>query len=124
MLDFRRKEPKKPFQHAHDCKIFKLEPSVEIKWSETRRGVWEAVCVCGKDYHYEPVSDGRIQLDPYDPSTFRLAPQCEQRDITDPVLLKILLKVHEGTGGPYHWVTCGACDTSWQVLHYAAESEG
>ena len=45
---------------------------------------------------------------PYDPLTSRHAPQCEQREIADAMLLKALLKVQPGSGGEYHWVTYGA----------------
>lgn len=89
-----------------------------------REGHFQRECQCGKEHVRESPADHRVRLDPLDPSTARHAPQCEQRDITDPVLLKALLKVQEGTGGPYHWVTCGVCDTSWQVMHYDVESAG
>ena len=36
------------------------DPEVQIPWSEIRRGVWEAVCVCGVPYHHDPITD-----DPY-----------------------------------------------------------
>jgi len=38
-------------------------------------------------------------------------------------MLKILLKVASGSGGDYWWMTCGGCECSWQVPHYA-ESVG
>jgi hypothetical protein len=28
-------------------------------------------------------------------------------------------KVKDGAGGSYWWVECGACNTAWQVPHYA-----
>jgi hypothetical protein len=34
-------------------------------------------------------------------------------------MLRVLLKVRDGAGGDYWWVECGACDTGWQVPHYA-----
>jgi hypothetical protein len=37
-------------------------------------------------------------------------------------VLRIVLKVQEGADPGYWWVTCGACETSWQVLHHAAET--
>jgi hypothetical protein len=43
----RRKGPTKQFQHSDDCRILKADPSVDIPWSEIRRGVWRAECVCG-----------------------------------------------------------------------------
>ena len=36
-------------------------------------------------------------------------------------MLRVLLKVIDK--GAYDWVTCNACDYSWQVPHYA-ESVG
>ena len=101
-----------------------LEPNIEIPWSEIRRCVWEAVCVCGKSYHHEPIIDRRVRLDPYDPSTSRHLLQCEQRDTTDPALLRAILRVREGAEGDYWVVECGVCETFWQVPHYAVESEG
>jgi hypothetical protein len=65
-----------------------------------------------------------LGLDPLDPSTSRHAGQFEPRDTTDPALLRLLLKVQDGADPGYWWVTCGACETSWQVWHYAAESAG
>lgn len=46
----------------------------------------------------------------------------EHRDVTDPVLLRAILRVHDREG--YWWVECGTCDYGWQVPHYAAESVG
>jgi hypothetical protein len=117
----RKKGPDKAFSHADDCKIAKVDPDVKIEWSEIRRGVWEAVCVCGKQYSYEP-ADSRTRLDPLDPSTSRHMPQCEHRDTTDPETLRFILDVKDGLEPGYWWVTCRACATSWQVLHFAAES--
>jgi hypothetical protein len=50
--------------------------------------------------------------------------QCEYVSETDPAVLKVLLKVKPGMGEGYDWVTCNACETAWQVPHYAAESVG
>jgi hypothetical protein len=72
---------------------------------------------------YEEPTDRRVRLDPYDPSTFRHAGQCEHRDASDPALLRVILKVRDGVGGGYWWVECGTCEWGWQVPHYA-ESVG
>lgn len=69
-------------------------------------------------------ADRRARLDPLDRDTSRHAPQCEHRDTTDPALLQVILTVRDGLEPGYRWVTCGACDTSWQVLHYATENAG
>jgi hypothetical protein len=71
----------------------------------------------------EESADRRVRLDPYDPSTFRPAGQCEHRHTSNPALLRVILKVRDGAGGRYWWVECGACDTAWQVPYYA-ESVG
>jgi hypothetical protein len=95
------------------------DPDVQIEWSEVETGHWEAVCVCGHEFFHEPLTDERERLDPYDPSTFRHAGQCEHRDTTDPDLFRLFLKVKDGAGdaGGYWWVECGSCETSWQVLY-------
>ena len=43
----KKKGPDQPFGHAPDCKIVHADPDLQISWSEIRRGVWEARCVCG-----------------------------------------------------------------------------
>jgi hypothetical protein len=48
---------------------------------------------------------------------------CEFASETDAAMLRVILKVKDGAGGDYWWVECGACDTAWQVPHYA-ESVG
>lgn len=118
MFHLPKNKPDLPaFRHSSDCKILARDPSVEIHWSEIRGGVWEAVCVCGKQYHYVEVA-ARARQDPYDPDTFRHAGQCEQRDITDPALIRMMLRVKEGAGGTHWFVECGVCGNGWQVLHY------
>jgi hypothetical protein len=117
-LNLKKKGPTLPFTHAADCKIVKADPDVQIEWSEVSAGHWEAVCVCGHEYFNAPLTDDRERLDPYDPSTFRHAGQCEHRDTTDPALLKAILKVRDGAGGGYWWVQCATCDCGWQVPHY------
>ena len=84
---------------------------------------WRAVCQCGSEDVYEEPTDHRVRLDPYDPSTFRHAGQCEYRYTSDPALLRVILKVKDGAGGGYWWVECGTCECGWQVPHYA-ESVG
>jgi hypothetical protein len=123
MFGLKKKGPDKAFIHTDDCKIVKADPGVEIPWSEVERGHWEAVCQCQSEHFYEPAAP-RARLDPLDPSTFRHAPECEHRDTTDPAFIRALLKIQDGMDEGYWWVTCGSCDTSWQVLHYAAESVG
>jgi hypothetical protein len=49
--------------------------------------------------------------------------RCEFASETDPTVLRIRLKVQDGAGGGYSWVTCGGCDMGWQVPYYA-ESVG
>ena len=61
----------------------------------------------------------RVWLDPYDPSTFRHAGQCERRSTSDPALLRAILKVRDGAGGGYWWVECATCECGWQVPYYA-----
>jgi len=68
-------------------------------------------------------SNGVARLDPYDPSTFRHAGQCEHRSTSDPALLRAILKVRDGAGGGYWWVECASCEIGWQVPHHA-ESVG
>jgi hypothetical protein len=124
MFDLRKQGPTRPFAHAYDCKILAADPGVEIQWSEIERGHWVAECVCGTEDVYEEHADRRARLDPLDPSTFRHAGGCEHRDTTDPALLAVILKVRDGAGEGYWWVECSACDTAWQVPHYAAETVG
>jgi HNH endonuclease len=96
----------------------------EIPWSEVESGHWQADCQCRSEHVYDRSADPRARLDRRDPSTFRHAGQCEHRGTTDPVVLRAISKVRDGAGGDYWWVECGACDTAWQVPHYAAESVG
>jgi hypothetical protein len=123
MFGLRKKGPDQAFHHADDCKIAKVDPDVQIPWNEVESGLWVAQCQCGKEYYRDPVAQP-ARLDPLDPSTSRHAPECEHRDTTDPALLKAILQVKPGLEDGYWWVTCNICGTSWQVLHFAAESEG
>jgi hypothetical protein len=111
------------FKHADDCKIVKVDPSIEIPWNEVRAGYWEARCVCNVQGWHAPDVDRRTPLDPRDPSTFRHAGECEHRDTTDPALFRALLKVRDGMGLDYWWVECGSCNAARQVAHYV-ESVG
>ena len=74
-----------------------------------------AQCVCGKEYHRDPVADRRVRLDPLDPKTSQHAGECEFATVTDPAVLRVLLKVQEGAGGGY----CG--DVRW-LRHRVAGS--
>jgi hypothetical protein len=69
-------------------------------------------------------TDHRARIEPLDPSAFRGAGECERRDTTDPAVIKLILNVKLGMSEGYDWVTCNACQTSWQVPHYAEESVG
>jgi hypothetical protein len=102
--------------NPEDCRIWKTGPGVQIPWSEIRRGVWEAVCVCGKQYHHEPVGDDRVRNDPLKIG-HRGAPQCELHGETDPAVPRLALKGQPFMGA----VPC--LDTGWQVPHFA-ESVG
>lgn len=104
------------------AKILKADPDVEIPWQEIETDLWIAECVCGKEYHREPLADGRVRLDPLDPSTARHAPQCEHAHTTDAAVLRLVLNVKDGLEPGYWWVTCLACHASWQVLHHGVES--
>jgi hypothetical protein len=72
-----------------------------------------AECQCGKEYHRESPTDGRARLDPLDPSTFRHVPACDQRDITDPAIIRATLRVQDSEG--YWWVESGMCACCWQT---------
>jgi len=120
MFGLRKKGPTRAFSHASDCKIVKADPGVEIQWQEVETGLWIAECQCGKEYHREPPADGRVRLDPMDPSTFRHQPACDQRDVTDPAIIRATLRVQDREG--YWWVECSMCACCWQTPYYAAES--
>ena len=85
------------------------------------RGVCEARCVCGVQYHHDPITDDRVRLSPFDPKTGRHSALCEFATQTDTALLRAVLKVTHKDG--YDWVECNACAYGWQVAHYA-ESVG
>ena len=119
MFDRRKKRPARPFAHADNCKIVKADPGVEIRWQEVETGLWIAECQCGKEYHREPLADSRVRLDPLDPSTFRHGGGCDQRDVTDPAIIRATLRVQEREG--YWWVECSMCPCCWQTPYVAAE---
>jgi len=78
-----------PTTHGREkCKIKAADPTVSIEWSELQGGHWRAVCHCGSEDVYEEPADRRVRLDPYDPSIFRHAGQCEHRYTSDPALLR------------------------------------
>jgi len=49
--------------------------------------------------------------------------QCEFASMTDPSVLRVLLKVKPGMGESYDWVECGGSGSGWPVPFYA-ESVG
>jgi hypothetical protein len=123
VLRKRIEPPDRPFSHVDDCRILAADPTVVIPWSRLEYGRWRRECVCGAEGWTEPAAE-RIRLDPLDPSTAHHAGECEFKDVTDPAVLKVLLKVREGQGGGYWWVECGSCATGWQVPFYGSESVG
>jgi hypothetical protein len=123
MFGRKRGPPDKTFSHSDNCKIVAADPGVSIEWSEIETGHWQAVCVCGTQNYYEP-RQSRVRVDPRDPATARHLGQCEFKDVADPAVLKVLLKVRNGMGGDYWWVECGGCETAWQVPYYAEETVG
>jgi len=122
MFNRTKKAPDEPFSHAPDCKIVHADPGVQIPWSEIRRGVWEARCVCGVQNHHDPVTDDRVRLNPLDPKTSRHAGQCEFNGVTDPAMLRAVLRVTRKDG--YDWAECNGCDIGWQVAHLAESAQG
>jgi hypothetical protein len=122
MSMFRSKQrpepPDRPFVHADGCKILAADRNVQIDWQEVERGYWQRRCQCTVEHHREPPARP-ARLDPLDPKTSRHLPHCDFASETDPALLRLALKVKDGMGPGYWWVTCQVCDASWQVLHYA-----
>jgi hypothetical protein len=117
MFGLKKGGPDKAFSHSDDCGIVAVDPGVSIPWNETRTGHWEARCQCGVEYFDQPVADRRVRLDPLDPRTANHLPQREFVTVTDPAVLRVLLKVTDK--GDYAWVECGSCEAGWQVLFYA-----
>jgi hypothetical protein len=84
MFGLKRKWPSKAFTHADNRKILKADPGCGDPRSEIETGYWVAQCVCGKEYHRDPVVDRRVRLDPLDPKTSHHAGECEFASETDP----------------------------------------
>ena len=96
------------------------DPGYEPEWQEVETGHYRRTCRCYAEDIYEPWLDTRERQDPYDPSTFDHAPECEHRDVTDPAIIRAILTV---TDRENYWaVTCGTCQHIWQVFHSAAET--
>jgi len=115
--------PRRAEPFAVDARLCeKLLEATKIPWSEIRRGVWEARFVCGVQYHHDPVTDDRVRLNPLDPKTSRHAGQCEFNGVTDPAMLRAVLRVTRKDG--YDWVECNGCDIGWQVAHFAESAQG
>jgi hypothetical protein len=102
--------------------MVRADPGFQPEWQEIETGHWRRECQCYAEDHWEAPVDRRTRLDPLDPATFRHAPQCEHRDTTDPDLVRVILRVQEGGGEGYWWVTCGICEHGWQIPHYAASA--
>ncbi len=113
----RVRPPDSPFTHDPSCKILAADPNVEIPWSRLEQGMWRRECVCGTESWYEPPSS-RVRLDPFDRDHAGHAGACEFKDVTDPAVLKLALRVREGAGGTYWVVECSACECLWQVPFY------
>jgi hypothetical protein len=115
-------QPTGPFAHADGCKIVVADPDFEPEWEELEEGHWRRTCQCYSEDRWEPRVDTRTRLDPLDPATFRHLGGCEHRDVTDPVIVKAILTVHDRDG--YWYVQCSTCECGWQVPFYAAEGVG
>jgi hypothetical protein len=113
--------PDTPFTHADDCRIKRADPTVEIPWSRLEYGVWRRECRCSFEAWQEP-APSRVRLDPHDPKTSRHLPQCEFVGVTDPDVIKVLLRITEKVD--YWWVECAGCESGWQVPFYAQERVG
>jgi hypothetical protein len=119
----KRTPPSKPFIHSDDCRILKADPSTKVPWNYLGDGFWKAECVCTYETYVEPAVDARVRLDPLDPATARHLGQCEFKDVDDPAILRLALKVQDGAHPSYQWVSCAGCEVGWQVPLYA-ESVG
>lgn len=92
-----------------------------ITRAEVERGHSQRECLCGAEHFQEDLADGRVRLDPRDPSTARHAPQCEHRDTTDTAIHRAIPRVQDRDG---YWMECSTCDSGRQVAYYAAENAG
>lgn len=72
--------------------------------------------MCSCEYWREPASS-RVRLDPLDPKTARHMGACEYKGVTEPDVIKVLLRTTEKDG--YWWVECAGCEGGWQVAFYA-----
>jgi hypothetical protein len=118
MSIFKRKKPpgmELPFIHGTDCPIVRADPGYQPTWEKAEEGdAWRRICQCGSETIH--VTDAAKKIDPYEPGTFRHAPQCDYRDVTDPAIIRAILTVKPGSGSDeYLWVTCGHCEISWPV---------
>ena len=120
MFGLKKKRPPGEFTHTYDCKIVQSDPGVEIPWSYVGDGLWEAVCVCTKEFYRDPEMDERARLDPLDPKTSQHAGQCEFAGVTDAAVVRLALRVTDKDG--YAWVECASCEHGWQVPHFAEPS--
>jgi hypothetical protein len=109
-----KKPTDRPFVHDDNCAIVKADPNVTIEWEEIETGKWQRTCQCGIET-VTAQTDETVRLDPHDPATFRHAPQCEYKDVTDDATLRLVLTVKPGLAGGYLWVSCSDCDCSWPV---------
>ncbi len=91
----RHTPPAGPFSHGDGCQILAADPGVEIPWSEVETGYWVRICQCSEE-HYRAPEDPRRKLDPLDPGTMRHLPQCEFKDVIDPAILRVLLRIKPG----------------------------
>lgn len=91
MFGLKKKSPDRAFSHTYDCKIVQSDPGVEIPWSYVGDGLWEAVCVCTKEFYRDPEMDKRARLDPLDPKTSQHAGQCEFAGVTDAAVVRLAL---------------------------------
>jgi hypothetical protein len=122
MFGLKKKGPARPtgpFAHAAGCKIVVADPDFEPEWQELEEGHWRRICQCWSEDIYEPRVDTRTRLDPLNPATFRHLGGCEHADVTDVVIIKAILTVHEREN--YWYVQCSPCDGGWQVPYYVAE---
>ena len=112
--------PDHPFAHASGCRIFEVDPAVELHWIEVEPRYFARICVCSTEYYSLPVVDTRVRLDPLDPKTSRHLGQCEYAAVTDPDVLRYILRVTANDG--HSFVECGACMAGWQVADFTEGS--
>jgi hypothetical protein len=113
-------QPTAPFAHADGCKLVVTDPGFEPEWQEIEAGHWRRECQCYGEDRWEPRVDTRTRLDPLDPATFRHLGECEHRDVTDPAIVKAIVRAHDRDG--YWFVECASCGGGWQTPYFATES--